>query len=144
MFRYAGKCGAKIFDGVKVESIVFASPGGGSANGCKTENGTSSSESPNLGRPISASYTRKVDGFRGVVKFDYIIDASGRLGLLSTKYLKNRSYNHQLKNMATWGYWRGTGQYGAGTKWANAPFFEALQGMCLLVITLFSLPSFVH
>jgi flavin-dependent dehydrogenase len=122
MFRHAGKCGAKIFDGVKVDSIAFASRS-------KTSNGTSSAEFQDLGRPVSAFYTRKADGFRGEVKFDYIIDASGRAGLLSTKYLKNRSYNEQFKNIATWGYWKGTGEYAPGTKRFNAPFFEALHGM---------------
>jgi len=137
MFRHAGKCGAKIFDGVKVDSIAFASPSGGSANGF---NRTSSTESPKISRPISASYTQKADGISGAVKFEYIIDASGRPGLLSTKYLKNRSYDQKLKNIATWGYWKGTGQYGAGTKRANAPFFEALQGMLCYYTFIFPKP----
>jgi hypothetical protein len=144
MFRHAGQCGAKIFDGVKVDSIDFASQNGGLTNGSKTSNGTSSSEYLDLGRPISASYTRKSDGSRGVAKFDYIIDASGRAGLLSTKYLNNRSYNEQFKNIATWGYWEGTGEYAPGTKRSNAPFFEALHGMIFLIVPPFSLSGSTH
>lgn len=44
------------------------------------------------------------------------------------RYLKNRKYNQSLKNVAVWGYWRGTGMYGKGTSRENAPYFEALSG----------------
>ncbi|KAI0090520.1 hypothetical protein BDY19DRAFT_991965 [Irpex rosettiformis] len=78
-----------------------------------------------LGRPYKAFYA-KSDGKKGEIEFDYLVDASGRNGLLSTRYLKNRQYNQSLKNVAVWGYWRGTGMYGKGTPRENAPFFEAL------------------
>lgn len=42
------------------------------------------------GHPVSATWTRKKDGTSGVIKFDYIVDASGRAGIMSTKYLKHR------------------------------------------------------
>lgn len=57
------------------------------------------------------------------------MDASGRVGILNAKYLKNRSYNKALKNVASWAYFTGAGRYGTGTKRENAPFFEALRGM---------------
>jgi flavin-dependent dehydrogenase len=139
MFQHAGKSGAKIFDGVKVDSIAFASMGG--SGNVSDDEKTSTQEPPTLGRPVSASYTRKADGLCGVVNFDYIIDATGRLGLLNRKYLKNRSYTRQLKNIAIWGYWKGTGQYGVGTRRANSPFFEALQGMFSLHLPPFSIPN---
>ncbi len=47
---------------------------------------------------------------------------------MSTRYLKNRTFNKSLKNVAVWGYWTGTGQYAPGTKRENAPWFEALTG----------------
>jgi hypothetical protein len=53
---------------------------------------------------VSAAWTRKEDGTSGVIKFDYIVDASGRMGIMSTKYLKNRHFNQGLKNVASWGY----------------------------------------
>lgn len=96
-------------------------------------NGMTDSDSkevlPNPGRPISAPYTNKTDGTTGVINFDFIVDASGRAGIISTKYLKNRSYNKALKNVANWMYFKNAGQYGAGTARANSPFFEALCGM---------------
>ncbi|KAI0343377.1 FAD/NAD(P)-binding domain-containing protein [Trametopsis cervina] len=78
-----------------------------------------------IGRPVKASYVG-VDGVKGEIEFEYLVDASGRNGLLSTRYLKNRRYNQSLRNVAVWGYWRGTGMYGKGTPRENAPFFEAL------------------
>ena len=114
LFRHAANSGAKAFDGVKVNSVAFATP-------------PSSDSAP--GRPVSASYARKSDGLSGVIEFDYIIDASGRTGVLNTKYLKNRMYNQGLKNVANWAYWRTTSKYGEGTPRENSPYFEALTGM---------------
>lgn len=90
-------------------------------------NDSSDAELPSPGRPVSATWTRK-DGSSGLIKFDYIIDASGRAGLLSTKYLKNRKMNQTLKNIANWGYWTGTSMYGLESNRSGAPYFEALQG----------------
>jgi flavine halogenase len=114
LFRHAAKSGVKAFDGVKVNSVEFT---------------PSPISNSGPGRPVSASYTRKSDGAHGVVKFDYIIDASGRVGILNTKYLKNRMYNQGLKNIANWAYWKATGKYGQGTARENSPYFEALKGM---------------
>lgn len=64
----------------------------------------------------------------GETTFDYLIDATGRSGILSTRYLKNRHFNASLKNIAIWGYWKNVGGYGAGTPRYGAPWFEALTG----------------
>lgn len=64
----------------------------------------------------------------GVTTFDYLIDATGRSGILSTRYFKDRHYNASLKNIAIWGYWRNVGVYGNGTPRHGAPWFEALTG----------------
>lgn len=116
LFKHAGESGAKIFDETKVDSIEFES-GGESTN----------SALPNPGRPVSATWKRK-DGTSGRISFKYLVDATGRQGLLSTKYLKNRHYNQGLKNIANWGYWKGAGAYGKDTKREGSPYFEALKG----------------
>ncbi|KAK3324861.1 hypothetical protein B0H66DRAFT_470293 [Apodospora peruviana] len=117
IFRHAAKCGAKTFEGVKVNSVNFDQPASnGDAKGADS-----------VGKPVSAVWTRKADGTTGTIKFDYIVDASGRVGLLNTKYLKDRHYNKSLKNVANWAYYKGAGLYGEGTKRANVPFFEALR-----------------
>lgn len=116
LFKHAAECGVKTFDETTVESIQFSPihPG--------------SSDTKGLGHPVSATWTRK-SGDSGTISLDYIVDASGRKGLVSTKYLKNRSYNQGLKNIASWGYWKGGGVYGVGTYKEGVPYFEALEGM---------------
>lgn len=110
LFKHAKKSGAATFDNVRVNSIVFEKDGDPTS------------------RPIRASYTRKTNGETGEISFQYLVDASGRAGLMSAKYLKNRIYNKSLKNMAWWGYWKGTSPYSPNTPRENAPFFEALRG----------------
>ncbi|KAH7118685.1 hypothetical protein B0J13DRAFT_590084 [Dactylonectria estremocensis] len=118
MFDHAAESGANVFDGVQVKSVEFE---GG------VTPGLDSIESLNPGRPISATYMIKETNQTGQISFDYIIDASGRIGVLSTKYMKNRRYNQGLKNVANWAYWKGTNPYAPGTTRENSPFFEALQ-----------------
>ncbi|KAJ7076866.1 FAD binding domain-containing protein [Mycena belliarum] len=62
----------------------------------------------------------------GTTSFTHLIDATGRAGLMSTMYLKNRHFNSSLKNVAVWGYWTNVSTYGLGTPRAGAPWFEAL------------------
>ncbi|CEL03677.1 hypothetical protein ASPCAL04824 [Aspergillus calidoustus] len=128
LFRHAGKSGAKILDGVKVTSVQFelATTQNGVNGTTETNRGEAHSELPNPGRPVSASWTRKDDGATGIVRFKYIVDATGRAGLLNTKYLRNRHYSAALKNVANWAYYTGAGKYGDGTHLVNSPFFEAL------------------
>ena len=127
MFKHAGKCGAEIFDGVKVNSVEFEPSNNQDAVG--------DSSMPDPGRPVSATWSRK-DGSSGQIKFDYLVDASGRAGLVSTKYLKNRKNNQGLKNIANWGYWKGSGEYGVDTPRQGQPLFEALSGISSVHITL--------
>ncbi|KAK6078946.1 hypothetical protein SCUP234_05872 [Seiridium cupressi] len=116
LFRHAGKSGAKAFDGVTVTSIDFAPSNG--ANG-------SAVHSP--GKPISASWFKKEDGTSGVINFSYIIDATGRAGLLSTKYLKNRHYNSAINKSVSWAYFKNASKYGEGTEQADVPLYEGMR-----------------
>ncbi|KAL9006385.1 MAG: hypothetical protein Q9188_000859 [Gyalolechia gomerana] len=120
IFQHARACGAAAFDGVKVNEVFFTP--------ISPESDTGSSEPPPLrtGRPVSAAWQSKADGKSGTISFDYIVDASGRAGLLNN-YMKGRQYNSSLNNVACWAYWRGTDAYASGTDRANAPYFEALQ-----------------
>ncbi|KAF9243103.1 hypothetical protein BU15DRAFT_86521 [Melanogaster broomeanus] len=78
-------------------------------------------------RPVAAewSHSSKTD-HSGVISFDFLVDATGRAGLVSNKCIKNRHYNESLRNIALWGYWSGVGTYGGGTAREGAPWFEAL------------------
>ncbi|KAK7458882.1 hypothetical protein VKT23_009892 [Stygiomarasmius scandens] len=107
LLRHAADCGARVHEGINVTDIQFS----------KTD--------PD--QPVSVSWSSKSNKSRnGTVSFDYLIDASGRTGIMSTKYLKNRRFNESLRNVAFWGYWSGAGVYMPGTSRENAPWFEAL------------------
>ena len=116
MFKHAEKSGAKTFDGTKVRTLEF-----------ELVDGPQDPELPPLGRATSATWSCK-DGRSGTIKFQYVVDASGRAGLVSTNYLKNRKYNSGLKNVASWGYWKNVGDFGVGTKMEGQPYFVALEG----------------
>jgi flavin-dependent dehydrogenase len=62
-------------------------------------------------RPRSAIWAQ-VDGEKqtGEISFDYLIDASGRTGVMAMRYLKNRHYHDSFQNVAIWGYWKGAGR----------------------------------
>ena len=120
LFRHAGKSGAQTFDGTKVYSLAFLSPQGG--------NHVDHFDTNHPTKAVSAEWSRK-DGSSGRIEFDQLIDASGRYGLMSAKYLKNRKYNQGLKHIANWAYWRGANTYGVGIHEEGYPYFEHLQGM---------------
>ncbi|KAI0030104.1 FAD/NAD-binding domain-containing protein, partial [Vararia minispora EC-137] len=108
IFRYAADMGAHVFEEVRVDSISF-------------ENGGD----PATARPVAASWGSK-DGQTGEIAFDWLIDASGRQGIMSTKYLKNRVFREGLRNVAVYGYWTGVSIYDKGGPRENSPWFEAL------------------
>ncbi|ETW79545.1 putative halogenase [Heterobasidion irregulare TC 32-1] len=105
LLKNAANNGVKVFQGVKVVNIVF------------------SDQNPE--RPVAAEWVSKA-GAKGSVSFEWLVDASGRAGIMSTKHLKNRTFNQSLRNVACWGYWRGGKVYSPGTTRENAPWFEAL------------------
>ncbi|KFY82826.1 hypothetical protein V498_08440, partial [Pseudogymnoascus sp. VKM F-4517 (FW-2822)] len=124
LFRHAGVSGAKTFEATKVNALQF-----------EPYNGPTMRDVPNPGRAVSATWSSK-DGSSGTIAFDYLVDASGRFGLVCNKYLKNRKFNQSLKNIANWGYWKGGGIYGVGTRKEGCPYFEALtdgSGWCWFI-----------
>ncbi|KAF7349947.1 FAD/NAD P-binding domain-containing protein [Mycena venus] len=106
LLKHAVESGASVHEGVRVTEIKF------------------STENPE--KPTSAEW--QSDQGTGEIKFSWLVDASGRNGIMSTRYLKNRKFseNPALKNIATWSYWEGAGMYAPGTDRENAPWFEAL------------------
>ncbi|KAJ7116117.1 putative halogenase [Mycena crocata] len=104
LLRHAGRNGVTVCEGVKVKSLIFDD---------KT--------------PVSAEYETN-EGVEGTISFDYLVDASGKNGIMSTKYLKNRHFNKSLRNVACWGYWKGTSMYApvGQSDRNNAPWFEAM------------------
>ncbi|TFK22827.1 FAD/NAD(P)-binding domain-containing protein [Coprinopsis marcescibilis] len=111
LLRHAAESGATVLEEHKVIEIKFEADG-----------------TDGQSRPSSAVYSQ-ASGKQGEIFFDYLVDASGRNGIMSTKYLRNRRMNSSLKNVACWGYWEGGYEmYMPGTRRENAPWFEALTG----------------
>ncbi|KAK5991367.1 Flavin-dependent halogenase aclH [Cladobotryum mycophilum] len=121
LFKHAAASGAHTFDQTRVEEIQFESEPDSHTKGLEDADRVTSP-----GRPVSATWSRK-DGTSGTISFKYLVDASGRRGLLSTKYLKNRKFNDSLKNIASWSYWKGGETYAEGSHTNNYTYFEALQ-----------------
>jgi flavin-dependent dehydrogenase len=59
------------------------------------------------GRARSATWEDADTGASGVAQFDYLIDASGRAGVLANKHLSGRQFHDSFKNVALWSYWKG-------------------------------------
>ncbi|KAH0831014.1 hypothetical protein J3R83DRAFT_13499, partial [Lanmaoa asiatica] len=73
-------------------------------------------------RPVVAEWRRSYpNDHSGEISFDFLVDATGRAGLMSNRYMKNPHYNESLKNIALWRYWIGVGTYGPGTEREGAP-----------------------
>ncbi|MFB2918245.1 NAD(P)/FAD-dependent oxidoreductase [Aerosakkonema funiforme] len=92
LLDHAKSQGVKVFEGVEVCSLSFEGE-----------------------RPISAicSLTNEKSQTKEIC-FDFLIDASGRSGLMSTRYLKNREYHTVFQNVAVWGYWKNTKPFDKG------------------------------
>src|SRR4051812_11795620 len=89
LLKHAGESGAKVFDGIKVTEIKF-----------EPESNLRNGLNKSIGRPVSACWSRKEGESSGTIRYKYLVDATGRTGLVSTKYMKNRKVNQGLKSMA--------------------------------------------
>ncbi|MAT40790.1 MAG: FAD-binding protein [Anaerolineaceae bacterium] len=68
-------------------------------------------------RPVRASWIRKSNNgtpLQGTIEFDFMIDASGRNGLMANHYLNNRKYHQVFQNVGVWGYWKNTDRLATG------------------------------
>jgi flavin-dependent dehydrogenase len=98
LLEHAKSQGVRVHEGIKVSSLAFDGQ-----------------------RPASASWVASADRSRtGEIAFDYLIDASGRAGVMATKYLKNRTYHEAFKNVALWSYWTGVRPLDRGPEGAIA------------------------
>jgi flavin-dependent dehydrogenase len=50
----------------------------------------------------------------GEIAFDFVIDASGRSGILATRYLRTRRYHTVFQNIAIWGYYKNADRLATG------------------------------
>jgi flavin-dependent dehydrogenase len=54
------------------------------------------------------------NGREGELEFDYLIDASGRAGLLARNHFKNRRMHEVFRNIGVWAYWKDAREIQAG------------------------------
>jgi flavin-dependent dehydrogenase len=54
------------------------------------------------------------------IGFDFLVDASGRAGVMTTRHLRSRRYHETFKNIAVWGYWEGAKKLPHGPEGAIA------------------------
>ncbi|KAF8348367.1 FAD binding domain-containing protein [Amanita rubescens] len=133
LLNHARFCGVSVYERTMVESISFSEKDptkptfvSWSHKSPPTPLSPPSTPSHSPCRPCTELTGDSTAPIRGITKFSHLIDATGRAGIMSTKYLKNRRFNASLRNVAVWGYWSDVGVYGKGTSREGAPWFEAL------------------
>ncbi len=104
LLDHAGKSGAEVREGTTVASVAVES-----------------------GRPVAAT-VESGDGGSETICFDYMVDATGQNGLLSTKYFGARQEEPAFANVAVGGYFRGARPYRdeSGNEHPGAFSMEAL------------------
>lgn len=85
LLDHARTNGVEVSEGVAARSVHFDGTGRPTAVECRPEGGD----------PYS------------IEDFDFLLDASGRYGLLSVRHLRNRQPHPIFRNVAIWGYWKG-------------------------------------
>ncbi|KAH9485155.1 Flavin-dependent halogenase armH1 [Psilocybe cubensis] len=138
LLNHARSTGASVYEQTKVESISFSSTDPSRPVSVSWTHTPPPAPPSPPASPTSSTFSGffpsdfSVKNFtasgpsHGKTSFTYLIDATGRAGILSTRYFKNRHFNVSLKNIAVWGYWQNTGHYGVGSRRQGAPWFEAL------------------
>ncbi|KAF8178542.1 FAD binding domain-containing protein [Mycena galopus ATCC 62051] len=131
LLNHARSSGASVYEQTRVTSISFCPtdpkrPISVSWSHIPPPIPLSPPASPTTSTHVIPDKPAESNPVTGSTTFTHLIDASGRAGLMSTVYLKNRHFNSSLKNIAVWGYYRGAGNYGVGTSREGAPWFEAL------------------
>lgn len=85
LLDHAAESGATVVQGANVRSVRFEGD-----------------------RAVAAEWTRDDDPRRRLTtEFDFLVDASGRAGVLSTRHLHNRRPHDIFRNVAIWSYYRG-------------------------------------
>jgi flavin-dependent dehydrogenase len=82
LLRNAADQGAEVIEGATVKQVQFAGD-----------------------RPVAAEWVQ--DGTRKTTTFDFLVDATGRAGVLAKQHFNMRHPHQALANIATWGYWTG-------------------------------------
>jgi flavin-dependent dehydrogenase len=77
------------------------------SSGAEVSMGVAAKEVVFTGERPTAVHCAGPDGEFTIDDFDYLIDATGRNGLLSARHFQDRYPHSNLRNVAIWGYWEG-------------------------------------
>ena len=72
------------------------------------------------GRAVAANWSTTDGTAGGRLAFDYLVDASGRSGMIATKHQRDRQFHDAFRNVGIWGYWEGAGKLPRGPEGAIA------------------------
>jgi flavin-dependent dehydrogenase len=100
LLKHAESQGVQVFEGMQVDALQFDGDRPVSAAWSKRERATNGHAH---GNEVVAE---------GKLSFDYLIDASGRQGIMATRYLRNRRFHKVFQNVAIWGYWNNAARIG--------------------------------
>ncbi|WP_405783294.1 NAD(P)/FAD-dependent oxidoreductase [Streptomyces sp. NBC_00859] len=85
LLRHAQEQGVEVVEGAHVKKVVFDGD-----------------------RPVAAEWVDTKHGnAQRVSEFDFLVDASGRSGVLAAQHFRNRRAHEIFRNVAIWGYWDG-------------------------------------
>ena len=92
LLDHAKSQGAHVYEGITVQEVEFSA-----------------------GRPVAARWSpSKQASGGGRISFDFVVDASGRSGILSARQFKNRRVHDMFRNVACWTYWKGAARLAKG------------------------------
>lgn len=83
LLRHAEEQGVQVFEKTQLDALSFEGD-----------------------RPVSASWSERDGTARGKIRFEHLIDASGRAGVVANRYLKSRRHHNIFQNVAIWNYWK--------------------------------------
>lgn len=102
LLKHAASLGVTVCEGVEVQGLTFDGDRPCAATWVRQA------------RPANGDPGRTEPAEHGDITFDYLVDASGRSGVMGTKYLKNRRYHKVFQNIAIWAYWKDVDRMATG------------------------------
>ncbi|WP_062991035.1 MULTISPECIES: NAD(P)/FAD-dependent oxidoreductase [Nocardia] len=84
LLRNAAEQGAQVIENANVENVIFDGD-----------------------RPVAVEWTGPGDNRTRTTEFDFLVDASGRYGLLAKRRFNMRRQHPAFRNVAVWSYWEG-------------------------------------
>ena len=106
LLEHSKSLGVKVYEGVEIQSIAFDGERPRSAHWARVADKAHEANGSN-GSNGSNGANGSDEARSGDISFDYVIDATGRAGILAMRYLNGRHYHNAFQNVGVWGYWKG-------------------------------------